>query len=353
MDFGITCNKIDEIGLVTHAENLGYRFCWVTDSHLLRSNPWAVLALAAQQTRTIRLGTGVAVPGLRLAPVAAGGIATINRLAPGRTFLGIGTGNTAMRTMGQRPATIKAFAEYIRVIRTLLKGEQVDYTLNGVSHPIRFQNADRGYIDIEHDIPIHVAGFGPRAQALAGELGDGLITGIPRGGTVPQALTNVKTGADRAGRSLDGFYTSALVNLVMLGSSETLESERVIADVGSAVMANVHFLVDWVKEDPNREPPDYVKPIWRDYLDFHRQRDADTRHQKLHESHYTYLDPEEARFITPEIIRNFCLAGQPDEIVEQLRELARQGLDAINFMTPLDRQYRIMEDFADRVMARM
>ncbi len=62
MEFGVTCGKIDEIGLIGHAENLGYDFCWVTDSPMPRSNPWAVLALAAQQTRTIRLGTGVAVP---------------------------------------------------------------------------------------------------------------------------------------------------------------------------------------------------------------------------------------------------------------------------------------------------
>ncbi|MDP6707578.1 MAG: LLM class flavin-dependent oxidoreductase, partial [Alphaproteobacteria bacterium] len=109
LEFGITTSKIDEIGLIAHAENLGYDFCWVSDSQMIRSNPWAVLALAAQQTRTIRLGTGVAVPGLRLAPVTANAIATINRLAPGRTFLGIGTGNTAMRAMGQKPMGIKAF----------------------------------------------------------------------------------------------------------------------------------------------------------------------------------------------------------------------------------------------------
>ena len=103
MQFGITTSKIDEIGLIARAENLGYDFCWVTDSQMIRSNPWAVLALAAQQTRSIRIGTGVAVAGLRLAPVTANGIATINRLAPGKTFLGIGTGNTAMRAMGQPP----------------------------------------------------------------------------------------------------------------------------------------------------------------------------------------------------------------------------------------------------------
>jgi alkanesulfonate monooxygenase SsuD/methylene tetrahydromethanopterin reductase-like flavin-dependent oxidoreductase (luciferase family) len=352
MDFGVSSCKIDEIGYITHAENLGYTFCWVADTQMIRSNPWAVLALAAQQTRSIRLGTGLAVGGLGLAPVTANGIATINRLAPGRTFLGIGTGNTAMRMIGQKPMRVQAFAEYLRVVRGLLRGEEVDYTLNGVTHPIRFQMRQYHYVDVEHDIPIYVGGFGPRAQALAGELGDGLITGLPRGGSMPQALANVRQGAERAGRSLDHFYTTALVNLVMLEPGESLTSERVIDECGAAIMANVHYLVDWVKETGN-EPPDYVRLIWNDYMAFHHSRDAARRHQQLHESHYSYLDPEEARFVTPEMIKAFCIAGQPEEIVEQLRELERQGLNAINFSIPVEQQYRVSEDFARRVMSRM
>jgi len=58
MDVGIVTAKIDEVGYITHAENLGYSHAWVTDSPMIRSNCWAVLALAAAQTRTIRLGTG-------------------------------------------------------------------------------------------------------------------------------------------------------------------------------------------------------------------------------------------------------------------------------------------------------
>ena len=48
--------KVDEIGYITRAENLGYTHAWVTDSPMIRSNCWAVLALAAHQTRAIRLG---------------------------------------------------------------------------------------------------------------------------------------------------------------------------------------------------------------------------------------------------------------------------------------------------------
>ena len=352
MQFGVTATRIDDIGFFKHAENLGFDFAWITDSPLLRSNPWAVMALAAQQTQKIRLGTGLEIGGLRLAPVTANGIATINRLAPGRTFLGVGTGNTAMRTMGQPPMKVAEFREHIRVVRGLLDGEEVDFTLNGVTHPIRFQNLQYNYVNVEDRIPIHVGGFGPRAQALAGELGDGLITGIPRGGTVPEALANVQCGADRASRTLDGFETTALVTLLMLEPGESLSDEKVIAECGSSVMVNVHFAVELVKET-GCEPPDYVKPIWDEYMAFHEKRAAETRHQALHASHYSYLDPEEARFVTPDMIRKFAIAGQPEEIVEQLRNLEEQGLDGINFIPPQDFRYRVVEDFSRKVIAKM
>lgn len=185
MKFGISVSQIGEVDLTVEAERVGYDFVWVWDSPMIRSNLWALLALVADRTSTIRVGSGVAIPALRMAPVTANAIATINRLAPGRTFLGVGTGNTALRAMGQRPMKLADFAEHLRVIRGLLAGETVDYVANGITHPIEFQSLELEHIDIDHPIPIHVGGFGPRAQALAGELGDGLITGIPRGGAIP------------------------------------------------------------------------------------------------------------------------------------------------------------------------
>ena len=181
MKFGIMTSKIDEIGYITHAENLGYSHCWVTDSPMLRSNCWAVLALAANATRNMQIGTGVNVPGIRQAPVTANGIATINRLAPGRCFISLGTGNTAARTLGQRPMKLKEFEEYIRVVKALLKGEEVEYLYAGESRKIQFQMLEHSFIDIQHQIKLYIAGFGPKAQQIAGDLGDGLISGIPRG----------------------------------------------------------------------------------------------------------------------------------------------------------------------------
>src|SRR5438876_10426094 len=83
MDVGIVTAKIDEIGYITHAENLGYSHAWITDSPMIRSNCWAVLALAAHQTRTIRLGTG----------------------------------HTGMRLLGQRPIRPEPLREYLKAVR--------------------------------------------------------------------------------------------------------------------------------------------------------------------------------------------------------------------------------------------
>ena len=104
MQFGIfVATKIDDWQLIKYAEDLGYDRAWVPDSQMIWSDCYATLALAAVNTKRIQLGTGVAIPGTRLAPVTAHSIASIARLAPGRVFLGIGTGHTAMRVMGSGP----------------------------------------------------------------------------------------------------------------------------------------------------------------------------------------------------------------------------------------------------------
>jgi alkanesulfonate monooxygenase SsuD/methylene tetrahydromethanopterin reductase-like flavin-dependent oxidoreductase (luciferase family) len=353
MDFGIVTAKVDEIGYITHAENLGYSHCWVTDSPIIRSNCWAVLALAAQATRTMRIGTGVNVPALRLAPVAANGIATINRLAPGRCFIGFGTGHTGMRLLGKKPMRLAPFREYVEVVQKMLRGEEVDYALEGASHPIRFQMREHRFIDLDHRIPVYVAGFGPRAQALAGEIGDGLVSGLPRGGMVPAMLANVRRGAARAGRSLpDDFHTAAMVTLVMREPGEPLDSDRIIADAGAAVVTGLHYLVARHLET-GEDPPEYARPIWNAYLKWLDEAPPEIRHQRLHGSHYSFLDPEEARFVTADLIKASCLTGTPEELVEQVQRLEREGLRQVMLYPPLNRQYRVIEDFAARVMARL
>jgi hypothetical protein len=166
-------------------------------------------------------------------------------------------------------------------------------------------------------------------------------------------MANVRRGAAKAGRSLPGdFHTAALVNVLMLEPGEPLTSARVIGEVGPAVMTNFHYLVDWVRETGN-EPPAYVRPVWNDYVAFRRARDAGDAHLTMHASHYATLDPDEARFITPEIVRALCIIGEPPELIERLRDLERQGLRQITFHPPFAHRYEVMEQFSRAVIEKM
>jgi alkanesulfonate monooxygenase SsuD/methylene tetrahydromethanopterin reductase-like flavin-dependent oxidoreductase (luciferase family) len=245
------------------------------------------------------------------------------------------------------------FAEYMRVVRALLAGEEVSYTLNGETHPIRFQMREHRFIDIDHPIKLYVSGFGPKTQALAGELGDGLVFNLRHGARVPDILANARRGAERVGRTLGAdFYLAAQQTLVLLQPGESLTSDRVLAECGPAVVTGLHSLVARYLET-GQEPPECAKPVWSSYLDWLNGFPPEARHQRLHASHFSFLDPQEARFITPELVRASCLAGTAGELIEQLRELERQGLKQVSLYPPLNRQYRVIEDFSEQVMARM
>src|SRR3954454_13490992 len=170
MKFGVTVvPRVSDWRLFVDLETMGYDCAWAADSQMLYSDAYAVLALAAANTSRIRLGTGVSVAGVRLAPVTAHSIATINQLAPGRVFLGIGTGHTAMRVMGMDPMPVSEFREYLRVVRELLVGKAVEYTYRGRTREIQFLHRDRHFIDVDHPIPIYVAANGPKVSKLVGE----------------------------------------------------------------------------------------------------------------------------------------------------------------------------------------
>src|SRR6184192_4031781 len=354
MRFGIcVMANVDEIGFFNHAETLGYDSVWVTDSQLLFSDCYAVLALAARQTTRLRLGPGTAICGTRIPPVQVAAIATLNRLAPGRVHLAVGTGNTAMRTMGQRPMRIAEYDDYLRVLSALLRGEVVEYTFNGVTRPITMLMHERESMNLEPRIPLYVSGFGPRAMELAGKHGDGLVFAIPpRGVAVAEALGHAREGAARAGRALDGFRSCALTNVALLERGEPVDSPRVVRTVGPNVMASAYYFYDEVQER-GIEPPEFLRPIWKRYCALVEDTPAEYRHFRTHEFHYTYLHPGEVELIDAGLIRATCLVGTAEALVEQVRELEREGLQELMFAIGVDEKWRVAEAFARRVIARM
>src|SRR5216684_215916 len=269
MKFSITvATKIADWQLIKYAEDLGYARAWIPDSQMIWSDCYATLALAAHNTSRIKLGTGVSIPGTRIAPVTAHSIASINRIAPGRVFLGIGTGHTAMRVMGMDPMRIRDFREYLRVARGLLHGEEVEFTLNGVTRATRFLHLDRGFINIADRVPIYVAANEPLALKVAGEFGDGLVSVFNEQPEMLQSnLQMVKAGADRVQRALPAnFHTAALTTAVVLQPGEKLTSDRVIDECGSQVAAVLHFVYEIYKYTKNEGVvPPALKNVWDAY----------------------------------------------------------------------------------------
>ena len=104
MKFGaMVATKIDDWQLIPYAESIGFDHAWVPDSQMIWSDCYATMALAAHHTSTIRIGTGVAIVGTRLAPVTAHSIASVNRLAPGRIFLEPSSSVSPRRAKKSRP----------------------------------------------------------------------------------------------------------------------------------------------------------------------------------------------------------------------------------------------------------
>jgi coenzyme F420-dependent glucose-6-phosphate dehydrogenase len=163
--------------------------------------PW-LGALAATAT-TATIGTSVLTPTLRYQPaVVAQAFATLACLAPGRVFLGIGTGEA----MNETPVTGDAFpavkerrrrlAEAVKLIRALWSDERVDFD----GEYYRTEKATI-YDRPSEPVPIYIAASGPLAAKLAGRAADGLIVTSGKKPELYQELTAaLEEGAQKAGR---------------------------------------------------------------------------------------------------------------------------------------------------------
>jgi 5,10-methylenetetrahydromethanopterin reductase len=244
MDLGVCMAAgIGDIDHAVLAEELGYSHLWVADSQMLWSDCYATLALVADRTERIRIGTGVAVAGTRSSAVTAAAHATINRIAPGRVFCGVGTGNTAMRIMGRRPMRIADFDQYLGELRSLLDGAPTSVGADpGVS--IRHLMPDAGFVRFDPPIPMYVSGFGPRAMAAAVRHGDGLVMSVgPRVSSVERVWDRLRGVADELGRSIDpaSFDTTNLTTMCVLEPGESADSARVREQVGAFAIAALHY----------------------------------------------------------------------------------------------------------------
>jgi 5,10-methylenetetrahydromethanopterin reductase len=313
------------------AESLGYDTAWITDTHLVCRELWVTLTACAAATSRIRLGPGITVPHTRHVSVTASAIATLHELAPGRLVLGVGTGGSASETMGlsvaktARVATLESMAH---ALKHLLRGDSIRLDTG--------TDARLAWLPQPVEIPLYLAGSGPRMLDAAGRLGDGAIM---YSGVAPwlldAALACVHAGAKAAGR------TPAEIDIAIwaptsIAADRALARDHVRGRVASALRHA--FPVKWNPED--QAVIDQVRAAYDSY----QHATAASKHRLL---------------VTDRFVDLMALAGTPDDVREQVQRVA--GVGGVNRIILLPQvpgqdfvqREQVLRLFADQVMARL
>ena len=288
------------------AERLGYRRAWLYDTPALCTDVWIALALAAQRTSSIGLGTGVLVPRLRHVLVTAAAAAKVELLAPGRLVLGIGTGFTGSRALGQKAMKWSDVAAYVEALRALLRGETVDWE----GGAIRLLQSEGFAPQRPIDIPIVIAAEGPKGIAVGRRLAQGLfVTGM---GVAPP----------------DDFdWTIRLVFGTVLEDGEAPTSDRVLKAAGPAAAVTYHALY----EMGGAEAVAQALPNGAAWVDRIQAVSPSERHLAVHDGHLIRLSAIDRETIPREVVPEMTVTGTPDEVRIKLDAIAASGLTEIAY----------------------
>jgi F420-dependent oxidoreductase-like protein len=225
--WGLGLSSQDQLEIVQEAEKLGYDSVWTAEAY--GSDSATVLAWLAGQTSKIRLGSGIfQMPG-RSPAMTAMTAATIDQLSNGRMIIGIGSSGpqVAEGWHGQRFAKqLQRTREYVAVVRMALARERVEFKGDTLELPLPDGPGKALKLTIstvQDRIPIYLAAIGPKNTALAGEIADGWIPTLFSPEHVSELRPLLQEGADRAGRSLDGFDIAPTVNVFI---TDDLEGAR-------------------------------------------------------------------------------------------------------------------------------
>ncbi len=289
------------VDLARLAEENGFEYIWMWDSHVLWQEVYPIFTLIAANTDRVRMGPCVTNPVTRDPTVTASALATLDDVSGGRMVMGMGRGDSAQRVIGRPPVTVERMEQACRLIRDLVAGREVDY--EGTKVQLKWAR---------WDLPIWVAAYGPKALRAAGRVADGLIMQLADPFILEWSLGYVREGAEEAGREFDDIQIMSAAPTFI---TDDLGAAREQVRWFPALVSN--HVVDLVKRYSTGELPveftDYIAA--REHYDYqdHAQRGA------------THAD-----FVTDDIVDRFCVIGTVEQCREKLRELERIGVDQFN-----------------------
>ncbi len=301
----LTCERYPEfMTSLIKMENAGYERCWIVDSQMLWEDAYVYAALALEKTKRIELGTAVSNGVTRHYSVSASASVTLNNLYPGRWILGLGRGDSAVRTLGYKPMKTAEMEDVLRKTRLLLDGQSVDEDGNEIK--LRWNQS-------KQSAQLCYAATGPRNLALGGALADIVMLQV---GTHPAAvkwaIEHVHSGAREAGRDPKDIEIALLCGMWVSDDVKLARGKSQWA----ATCATNHL------EDVERAGhvmPDELQQmlqVKRDQYDYYKG------HLDSEADHTDYL--------TDEMIDKFAICGSVDTCREKIAELQALGVGEIS-----------------------
>jgi probable F420-dependent oxidoreductase len=310
--------------LIELAEQQGFDYGWTYDSHYLWQESIPLLTLAVDRTSRMKLGHFVTNPGTREPTVLASAYATLHDISEGRMVMGIGRGDSARRTIGLQPVKMVEFEQACLMIKELMNGRPVEW--NGKE--LKFE-----WARTEPQIPLYVAGYGPKALGVAGRVSDGVIIQLADPVIIEWIMATARDAAEKAGRDPDSL--ECIVGAPSKVSDDMVACRDEVRWFPAMVSNHVMDLIEkygWDSDIPS-ELTDFVKTRkGYDYKD----------HSRVGAKH--------GEFVTDEICERFTVIGSAEQCAQKLRELEAVGVDQFNIYLMTHGQEETLEAYGREIM---
>jgi probable F420-dependent oxidoreductase len=311
--------------LIELAEQHGFEYAWTYDSHILWQESYATLPLAAARTNRIKLGHFVTNPGIRDPTVTASWYATMQDLSNGRMVMGIGRGDSSRRVVGLKPVRVAEFEARCQMIKDLMNGRKVDWNE---------KELELTWVRKElPEVPMWIAGYGPKALAVAGRVADGVIIQLADPVIIKWIMDVARKAAEEAGR--DPAELKCIVGAPSHITDDLADAREQVRWFPAMVSNHVMDLIEkygWDSDIPEALT-DFVKARkFYDYKD----------HSRVGAAH--------GEFVTDEICDRFCVLGTAEQAAEKLRELEAVGVDQFNIYLMTHSQEETLAAYGDQII---
>jgi probable F420-dependent oxidoreductase len=313
------------VELMQLAESQGFEYGWTYDSHVLWQESFPLLTLAAQATKTLKLGHCVTNPGTREPTVLASGYATLHDISNGRMAMGIGRGDSARRYIGQQPVKVAEFERRCRMIKDFMNGRAVEW--NDKELQLKWVRPELP------EIPMWVAGYGPKALAVAGRVGDGVVIQLADPVIIQWIMDTARKAAEEAGR--DPSELKCIVSAPSHISEDIADGRDQVRWFPAMVSNHVMDLVErygFESEIP-KELTEFVRV--RKFYDYNEHSRVGAKH---------------GEFVTDEICDRFCVLGSAEQATAKLKELEAVGVDQFNIYLMTEGQEATLASYGDEII---